>query len=99
MRSRGIGLRAHIVTACLLSMLVLLGSPAFALEPATQPAARPSPAWLRDAVVYEVFPRDFSPQGNFNGVTQQLDRLRDLGVTVIWLMPIHPVGKLNSKGS
>jgi glycosidase len=99
MRSRGIGLRAHVVTACLLSMLVLLGSPALALEPATQPAARPSPAWLRDAVVYEVFPRDFSPQGNFNGVTQQLDRLRDLGVTVIWLMPIHPVGKLNSKGS
>lgn len=63
------------------------------------PVARQSPQWLHDAVVYEVFPRDFSPGGDFKGVTAQLDRLRDLGVTVIWLMPIHPMGKLNAKGS
>jgi glycosidase len=62
-------------------------------------AARQSPEWLRDAVVYEVFPRAFSPEGNFKGVTAQLDRLKDLGVTVLWLMPIHPVGKLKAKGT
>ena len=64
-----------------------------------RPATRQSPDWLRDAVVYEVFPRAFSPEGNFNGVTKQLDRLKDLGVTVLWLMPIHPTGKLKSKGT
>jgi cyclomaltodextrinase / maltogenic alpha-amylase / neopullulanase len=64
-----------------------------------RPVARQSPDWLRDAVVYEVFPRAFSPQGNFKGVTAQLDRLKDLGVTVIWLMPVHPVGKLKAKGT
>src|SRR5690242_5650130 len=99
MRSRGLGQRARIVTASLLLLLTLPAPRSFALEPAAQPPARQSPAWLRDAVIYEVFPRDFSPEGNFNGVTQQLDRLKDLGVTVLWLMPIHPVGKLHSKGS
>ena len=50
-------------------------------------------------MVYEVFPRAFSPQGNFKGVTAQLDRLKELGVTVLWLMPIHPMGKLKAKGT
>lgn len=64
-----------------------------------RPAARKPPEWLRDAVIYEVYPRAFSPTGDLDGVTAQLDRLKDLGVDVIWLMPIHPVGKLNAKGT
>ncbi|HEX6636409.1 MAG TPA: hypothetical protein VF033_02030 [Steroidobacteraceae bacterium] len=36
---------------------------------------------------------------NFQGIIPQLDRLKSLGVTVLWLMPIHPVGKLKAKGS
>jgi cyclomaltodextrinase len=62
-------------------------------------AARSSPAWVRDGVIYEIFPRDFSTQGNFAGVTSQLDRLQKLGVNILWLMPIHPQGKLKSKGT
>ncbi|HYN84063.1 MAG TPA: alpha-amylase family glycosyl hydrolase [Pyrinomonadaceae bacterium] len=61
--------------------------------------ARPVRPWVRDAVVYEIFPRAFSPEGNFDGVTRQLDRLRDLGVTILWLMPIHPVGQERKKGT
>ncbi len=61
--------------------------------------ARASPAWVHDGVIYEVFPRQFSAQGDFNGVTAQLDRLQQLGVTILWLMPIHPVGKLKAKGT
>jgi len=57
------------------------------------------PAWLPSAVIYEVFPRDFSVSGDFNGVTAGLDRLHQLGVDVIWLMPIHPIGKLKRKGT
>ena len=63
------------------------------------PAARQSPDWLRDGVIYEVFPRAFSADGNFKGIIPQLDRLKDLGVNVLWLMPIHPVGKLKAKGT
>ena len=61
-------------------------------------AARPSPEWLRAATIYEIFPRHFSPAGNFAGVTAKLDELKDLGVTVLWLMPIHPIGEKFRKG-
>ena len=61
--------------------------------------ARPSPEWVRDAVIYEIFPRAFSARGDFAGIEGRLDDLQKLGVTVLWLMPIHPVGRENSKGS
>jgi len=57
------------------------------------------PTWLPHAVIYEVFPRDFSPSGDLNGVTAGLDRLHNLGVDVVWLMPIHPIGQAKRKGS
>jgi cyclomaltodextrinase / maltogenic alpha-amylase / neopullulanase len=62
-------------------------------------AARRSPDWLRDGIIYEVWPRAFSPDGDFKGVTRQLDRLKGLGVNIIWLMPVHPIGTLKAKGS
>jgi cyclomaltodextrinase len=61
--------------------------------------ARPVPDWVRDAVVYEVFPRVFSPEGNLAGVTARLDHIRDLGATVLWLMPIQPIGVEERKGT
>ncbi|HEX8423183.1 MAG TPA: alpha-amylase family glycosyl hydrolase [Pyrinomonadaceae bacterium] len=61
--------------------------------------ARNAQPWVRDGVIYEIFPRAFSPQGNFDGVTAQLDRLKELGVNILWLMPIHPVGRERAKGS
>lgn len=61
--------------------------------------ARPSASWVRDAVIYELNPRTFSSAGTFNGVTARLDDLRALGVTVVWLMPIHPIGLDKKKGS
>jgi len=54
---------------------------------------------VRDAVVYEIFPRNFSTEGNFNGITARLDDLKDLGVNVLWLMPIHPLGEKMRKGT
>jgi glycosidase len=61
--------------------------------------ARPSPDWIRDGVIYEIYPRAFSSQGDFNGITARLDNLKDLGVTMLWLMPIHPIGQEKKKGS
>ncbi|MGA2133911.1 MAG: alpha-amylase family glycosyl hydrolase [Bryobacteraceae bacterium] len=63
------------------------------------PAFAAPPAWLSSAVIYEVFPRDFSPAGDLNGVTAGLDRLHQLGVDVVWLMPIHPIGQVKRKGT
>lgn len=67
-----------------------------------QPSAlqtRQSPDWLRSSVVYEIFPRDFSAAGDLNGVTARLDDLKDLGVNILWLMPIHPIGQVMKKGT
>jgi glycosidase len=60
---------------------------------------RPAREWVRDGVIYEIYPRAFSAGGDFAGVTAQLDRLKDLGVTILWLMPIHPLGREKKKGS
>jgi glycosidase len=57
------------------------------------------PRWVRGGVIYEIFPRVFSAEGNFDGVTAQLERLQELGVNVLWLMPIHPIGQEKKKGS
>ena len=51
--------------------------------------------WWRDAVFYEIFVRSYYDTnndgiGDFNGITQKLDYLQSLGITAIWLMPIHP---------
>ncbi len=60
--------------------------------------ARPSENWVKDAVIYEVYLRSFSSTGAFKSLERRLPELKELGVTVLWLMPIHPVGELNRKG-
>ncbi len=60
--------------------------------------ARSSEEWIRDAVIYEVYLRSFSREGTFKALEKRLPELKSLGVTVLWLMPIHPVGDLNRKG-
>jgi glycosidase len=51
--------------------------------------------WWNEAVFYEIFVRSFNDSdgngiGDFNGITQKLDYLQELGITAIWLMPINP---------
>ena len=54
---------------------------------------------LRRSVIYELYLRSHTPEGTFRAVEPDLDRIRALGVDIIWLMPIHPIGILNRKGS
>jgi 1,4-alpha-glucan branching enzyme len=51
-----------------------------------------------DIVMYEVNMRAFGPTHDFDAVTARLDAIRDLGVNTLWLMPVHPVGQINSVG-
>lgn len=67
--------------------------------PYSKMPARQSASWVRDAVIYEVYLRSFSPDGTFKSLQARLPELKELGVTVLWLMPIHPVGQKNRKGS
>ncbi|MEO1022653.1 MAG: alpha-amylase family glycosyl hydrolase, partial [Bacteroidota bacterium] len=54
--------------------------------------------WSKNATIYEVNIRQFSEEGTIAKVQEQLPRLKDMGITILWLMPIHPIGELNRKG-
>jgi glycosidase len=61
--------------------------------------ARRSAAWVKTGIIYEIYPRAFSPEGTFAGIEAKLPELKKLGVTILWLMPIHPVGLEKRKGT
>jgi len=69
------------------------------LRDVSKEQARPTRDWVRDGVIYEIYPRAFSEKGNFEEITARLDNLKDLGVTILWLMPIHPIGQEKKKGT
>jgi len=54
---------------------------------------------LRNLVIYQVFVRNHTIEGTFNALVQDLDRIQSLGVNMVYLLPIHPIGTKNRKGS
>lgn len=58
-----------------------------------------SPEWAKNAVIYEINTRQFTEAGTFNAFADHLPRLKELGVDILWFMPIYPIGELNRKGS
>lgn len=55
------------------------------------------PVWAESAVIYQVNLRQFTPEGTINAFKAHLPRLKELGVDILWLMPIHPIGVKNRK--
>ena len=55
--------------------------------------------WIAHTNIYEVNIRQYSTEGSFNAFAESLPRLKDMGVEVLWIMPIHPIGKTNRKGT
>ncbi len=72
------------------------------LKPEADPVAFAAPFTgvpaTKDIAMYEVNMRAFSAEGNFKGVQARLDEIKALGINVLWLMPIHPVGTVKSVG-
>lgn len=85
---------------------LILGSAALltaCTKPAPAPEAEPARGadhadWSRNAVIYEVNTRQYSDSGTFNAFAAELPRLKDLGVDILWFMPIHPISEVNRKG-
>ncbi|MDY0199081.1 MAG: alpha-amylase family glycosyl hydrolase [Tenuifilaceae bacterium] len=55
--------------------------------------------WVYNATIYEVNIRQYTPEGTFAAFEEHLPRLNDLGVSILWLMPIYPIGELERKGT
>jgi glycosidase len=60
--------------------------------------AKLTEAALRNQVVYSVYVRNHSEEGTFKAVEKDLERIKALGVDIIWLLPVHPIGKEARKG-
>lgn len=54
---------------------------------------------IKEGVIYEVNVRQYSESGTFNDFTKDIPKLKDLGVKILWLMPIHPISEKNRKGT
>lgn len=57
------------------------------------------PKWTKNANIYEVNLGQFTEEGTFEAFKSHLPRLKDMGVDILWLMPIHPIGIKNRKGN
>lgn len=57
------------------------------------------PEWSHNANIYEVNIRQFTEDGTLQAFVRHLPRLRNMGVDIIWFMPIHPIGEVNRKGT
>ena len=58
-----------------------------------------SPPFLNSSNIYSVNMRQFTEEGTFNAFAAHLPRLKDMGVGILWFMPIHPIGSRNRKGT
>lgn len=56
-------------------------------------------AWTESTVVYEMNTRQYTAEGTFAAAQEHLPRLKELGVDIVWLMPVYPIGELNRKGT
>jgi len=57
------------------------------------------PEWSRNAALYQINLRQFTSEGTLDAAREELPRLKALGADILWLMPIHPIGEKNRKGS
>lgn len=63
------------------------------------PTGVPHVAWSKNANIYEVNIRQFTPEGTFKAFAAHLPRLKKMGVDILWIMPIQPIGEKNRKGT
>jgi glycosidase len=94
----------------ILHAAMLAATMAAALFHAPASAAGPAPAgvpyvkiehaaWTGNATVYQINTRQFTREGTLQAATKELPRLAKLGVGILWLMPIHPIGEAKRKGA
>jgi glycosidase len=85
--------------------LAMACASAFAQPPAAAAAAAAAAAtmdhvaWSRNASIYEVNLRQFTREGTIKAFAAQLPRLKKMGVDILWIMPVQPIGQKERKGT
>ncbi|MDD2631924.1 MAG: alpha-amylase family glycosyl hydrolase [Bacteroidales bacterium] len=57
------------------------------------------PDWSKNANIYEVNLRQYTSQGTITAFAEHLPRLKEMGVDILWMMPVQPIGEKNRKGT
>ena len=84
----------------LLLLLTLLAAMTACRNTPAEPAAISAhPRWSYRSVIYEMNVRQYTPEGTLRAAMRELPRLQKLGIDVVWLMPIYPIGVLERKGT
>ncbi len=81
----------------LLSIFIL--AIAVSCEPPKEKASTFEMPAVEDIAMYQVNPRVFASENSLNAVASRIDSIRDLGVNVMWVMPIYPIGIEKGKNS
>jgi len=61
------------------------------------PKATLYPDWVKNSVIYEINTRQYSPEGTFKALEADLPRIKELGIDILWFMPIYPIGEKDRK--
>ncbi|HHH54058.1 MAG TPA: alpha-amylase, partial [Bacteroidetes bacterium] len=59
----------------------------------------PAPEWSNNATIYEVNLRQYTKEGTINAFIPHIQRLKKLGIDILWIMPPYPIGKEKRKGT
>ncbi len=81
------------------SAIAMMGCKNNSEEIASTTIKKFSPAVEENSVIYEVNIRQYSPEGTFNAFTKDIPQLKELGVKIIWVMPIFPISQTKRKAT
>lgn len=77
----------------------LLVAALFLILPACYCQTFNHPSWVRRSNIYEVNVRQYTREGTFKAFAKHLDRLKAMGVDILWFMPINPISHTDRKGT
>lgn len=89
----------HLVAVCICCVVVILtGYTVNTARSRNSTSAVVHSQWSYQASIYEVNIRQYTQEGTFKAFEQYLPEIKAMGIDIIWLMPIHPIGQVNRKG-
>jgi len=91
--------RLLFTSICLFLLSFIISCSSDSPQPPNEDLFFQSPEWAVNANIYKVNIRQYSEEGTFKAFTEDLPRLQEMGVNILWLMPVIPIGEENRKGT
>lgn len=89
----------NLISLITIMTIVLISCQNNKQETVQKPEGLQHPEWSKNSTIYEVNIRQYTKEGTFAAFEKHIPRLHDMGVDILWLMPVNPIGKENRKGT